>query len=863
MTLTNLLRHISLKHVKHQKTRTFMGILGITLGVASMVSIDIVNNSVLFSFEDSINRITGRAALEITGAETGFPEQVLDRVQNIAGVEFAVPVIETTARLADGKERPLLILGVDALQDHQVRSYSLRDESADIPDPLLFLAKPDSILLTSAMAEQEGVKLDQQIRLQTVQGIKTLTVRGLLNPEGLAKAAGGDIAVMDVYAAQLAFGKKGKFDRIDVSFLAGETFDVMKERIQAVLTEGYRVDTPAVRTKQVEIMTARFRKSISLVSLLAVFVGMYLIYNAVSITVVQRRREIGILRALGATRRQIIGLFLGEAFAVSAVGSLLGIGLGFLFAKLSVGAVAQNISDLYMRASVTDLNMSSRDLLVDAGIGILASMIAAVFPSRTAARITPISAIRTLPYSGDGAFFGKTIKIVSGLCVLLSAIVLVLYYASDLTSPIRNTTTMFLSMVLLLLGVSLATPLFLRYFLSFVHRFLTSIPGGAGRLAGLNLQKNIVRNSVAVAAIFYSIALAISTASLVYSTRASLMDYVDSIIRADLLVSSGHPLATGGMPNIPMPGEMKKDLEKVPGVRFVDTFRKTYLNYQDRQILLEIVDFALRMEYCPLLIVEGNREKIRRLLPNQDYITVNEHFAKQFRTKPGDVIVLPTPDGPKRFGVAAIVVSYSGDAGIVWIDNATYQRHWKDSLIDTFEVVVKPGTDISALRQAILDRFGKERKLFVLPVPEAKAEIEKMLDQMFVMNNAVNIITLIIAGIGVIVTLLASVLERTREIGILRSIGMKKSQVSGLVLLESMMLGAAGGVLGTATGALIGWISLEGFMRVDFGGNIQYHIHYPSVAWAMALAIGLAALAGLYPAWRAAKTNITEALSYE
>ncbi|HEX8948479.1 MAG TPA: FtsX-like permease family protein, partial [Dissulfurispiraceae bacterium] len=498
MSLANLLRYISLKHLKFQKTRTIVAVFGICLGVAAMASIDIVNRSVLQSFEDSINHVMGRAALQITCADSGFPEKMLEQVQKVPGVEYAVPVIETNASLAGGKERSFIILGVDMLQDGQIRDYDIRDESSDIPDPLLFFAKRDSILLTKTMADREGIKIDQEIEVQTVQGIKKFKVRGLLNPEGPARVAGGDIAIMDIYAAQMAFGKEGRIDRIDVSLVRGEKLDTMKKRIQASLPEGYSIDTPAGRTRQIEVMLARFRKSIGLISFMAMFVGMYLIYNAVSISVVQRRKEIGILRALGATQRQVVALFLGESFAIASVACLLGIGLGIVFAKLTVGVVAQSVTDFYLKTSVTELTFSWKDILKDASIGILASLAAAALPARTATRITPISAIRALPFSQDGFLQGKKIKFASAFFVFASAVLLIAYKTAVTSSVIRSTTVTFSSMVFLLLGVSLFTPVFLRWFMSVFHRCLSLRLGAGGRLAGLNLEKNISRNAVAV-----------------------------------------------------------------------------------------------------------------------------------------------------------------------------------------------------------------------------------------------------------------------------------------------------------------------------------------------------------------------------
>ncbi|HLE17068.1 MAG TPA: FtsX-like permease family protein, partial [Syntrophales bacterium] len=402
-----------------------------------------------------------------------------------------------------------------------------------------------------------------------------------------------------------------------------------------------------------------------------------------------------------------------------------------------------------------------------------------------------------------------------------------------------------------------------RRFMLLFHRFLSSRLGAGGRLAGLNLQKNISRNAVAVAAIFYSVTLFVSSASMIHSGRKAMLDYIDSVERGDIIISSGHPMAVGGAPNIPMPAEMGKEIEKVPGVLSADPFRKIYLNYNGRRVLLGAFDTLGWMEYNPIMITEGGRKDILRLLPRQDNVVVNESLAARNRIKPGDFVVLPTPNGPVRFGVAAIVVSYTSDSGVIWMDIHTYQRHWHDRLADMFSVRVKSNENISAVREAILDGIGKKRNLFALSAREFKDEVRTMIDRSFLVSNAVNIITMIIAGLGIIVTLLASVLERTREIGVLRSIGMRRNQVSGLVIIESVLLGVAGGILGSAAGILIGWINLEGFVRLDYGASVTYHIHFASIGWALLLSAGLSALAGLYPARRAAKTNIVQALAYE
>jgi putative ABC transport system permease protein len=863
MNLLNLLRHISIRRIRLQKANTLMTVAGICLGVASIVSIGIVNKSVIRSFEDSINRVTGRAALQVTGAASGFPEELIERVQKVPGVEYAVPVIDTQGILVGAKERTLMILGVDVLQDGNIRDYKLSDESADIPDPLLFLARPDSILLTRELADREGIKLDQKIQVQTVRGIRTFRVRGLLNPEGPAKIASGSIAIMDYPAAQMAFGKEGRIDRIDVSLPRGADLEAVRDRIRKALPEGYNVVTPEGRTKQVELLISHFQKNINLISFIAVFVGMYLIYNAVSISVVQRRKEIGILRALGTTRRQIIALFLGETAVMAIVGSGLGLLVGILFARSAIGAVGQTVSELYLHTSISELAISGQHLAVGFVSGIAASLAAALFPALASARITPVSAIRSTPFSEEGFFSGKRLKIASLFFIVLAAVLLALYKNFEGSPLLHSATTMFSATISLLLGISLATPTALQVFLAFFHRIVSERVGAAGRLAGLNLQKNISRNAVAAAAIFYGIAVFVSSAGIIYSTKQSVLDWIDSYVRGDIIMTSGHPIATTGSRNIPMPVEMWKDIESVPGVLSADPFRKIYIDFRGRRVLLLVLDIKRRTEYSPFKVAQGTREDLARLLPGRDTIAVNEAIASQEHVRPGDTVVLPTPGGPVAFKVAVVNVDYSSDSGSILMDMYTYRRYWKEYLADSFSIRVRSKEQVGSVRDEIARRFGNDRKLFVLPAREFKNEIRKVIDQGFAVNHAINIITMLIACLGIIVTLLASVLERTREIGILRSIGMLRRQVSRVVVIESMLLGVIGGALGAGAGIIIGWMSLEGFLKGDYGASMQYHIYYASIFWALVLSTALAALAGVYPAQRAAKTNIVEALAYE
>ncbi len=860
MSVWNLIRHISLKHMWIRKAQTLLSIAGICLGVSAIVSIGVVNRSVVHSYEDTFDRITGKAKLQITGAQSGFPESLLESVENVPGVEYAVPVIETDGMLVSGKERSIMILGVDVLVDTQVRDYSMTGESADIPDPLLFLARPDSILVTKTMADREGYRIDQEIEVQTVEGIRTFRIRGILNPEGPAKAMGGNLAVMDIYAAQMAFGKNGRIDRIDISIRQGEDLETVSKAISDALPDGYVVDTPAGRTRQVESMISRFQNGFNFISYLSIFVGMYLIYNAVSITVVHRRKETGILRALGCKRKEILLLFLGETLLISIIASLLGVAVGLLLANSLVGAFGRVISETYVRTSVTGIHVTWYYPVFGLLCGILASLAAALFPARAGCRITPASAIRSVPYAEDGFFTAKRLNAGGAVCLALCLLTLALYNIMGDSPLTKYTLFLFIAQFLLAIGVSLFTPEFLRRFVAVFSRLFCSFFGAAGRLAGLNLRKNLTRNSVAVAAVFMGISVFVGSYGFVFSVKESAIRWLDSIIRSDIIVTSGHPSSSANARTIPMPVQMGLEIETVPGVLSATAWRRVNIQYAGKKVLLSASEF--RQEAAQNS--EGARPPdLTALLSDRDNVAVSEPFAAIFKVKKGDAIKLPTPGGEVQFGVADIVVDYTSDTGVVMMDIKTYQKYWGDMLCNSFSVNIGKGAGVPEVREAIQRRFGKDRKLYVLSSQEFKNEIRRVLDDMFIFNHALNIITLTIACLGIIVTLFASVLERTREIGTLRSIGMLRRQVYGVVILESMLMGLAGGVLGSATGILAGWINLEGFFVANYGSAASYHIPVGAVVWALILSAFMAALAGLVPARKAAKTNIVEALSYD
>src|SRR5436190_6842073 len=350
-----LLRLISWPYFRRHVLRTMLTVAGIVLGVALFVGMHTANQSVLAAFSSTVDRIAGKTELQVTAGETGFGEDVLERVQTASTVRVAVPVIEAVVDTNVKSQGNLLVLGVDMTGDRSLRDYDLASgDDAVVDDPLVFLAQPDSLILTKEFADKNHFAVNSTITLGTVLGDKAFTVRGIMKSSGLSSAFGGNLAIMDIYAAQKMFGRGRTFDRIDIGVKEGRTIAETQSELRQLLGPGFQVDPPSGRGQQFEAMTAAYSMMVNISSLFALFIGMFIIYNAFAIAVTQRRSEIGILRALGATRGQIRSLFLGESAVAGLVGSLGGLAFGLVIARGIAATIGGLINDVYGVAQRAD-----------------------------------------------------------------------------------------------------------------------------------------------------------------------------------------------------------------------------------------------------------------------------------------------------------------------------------------------------------------------------------------------------------------------------------------------------------------------------------------------------------------------------
>ncbi|HCQ97787.1 MAG TPA: hypothetical protein DIU48_00100, partial [Acidobacteria bacterium] len=389
-----LFRQFIVRALRRDARRSVVTVAGLTLGVAVVIAIRLANTGSVRGFETGLEVVAGKTSLEIVGAGVGVPEAQLSDLGWLAGYGRVSPVIARTAtvRVPGGGEYTMQVLGVDVLRDQPFREYQLvrfirRGRDPRPQELLTLLLDTESVVLTERFASRHGIELDASVELVVGDRVHDVVVRGLLLDEGPARVVEGQLVLLDIAVAQLLFDRIGWLDRVEIQLFEPEAIDAVEAAIAARLPEGLRIQRPAERGRQVEKMLAAFHFNLTALSYIALVVGLFLVYNTVAVSVISRRSEIGTLRALGATRRVVLGLFLGEAAALAAVGVVLGLPAGWFLAEAAVRLTTTTVNALYITSAATVPALSAVDIGLACAVAIPLALAAAAIPAMEGARM--------------------------------------------------------------------------------------------------------------------------------------------------------------------------------------------------------------------------------------------------------------------------------------------------------------------------------------------------------------------------------------------------------------------------------------------------------------------------------------------
>ncbi len=833
--------------------QTVLMLLGISLGVAVAVSVDVANASASQAFDLSVEAVVGRSTHYISGGPSGIPDEAYADLRRAGlGIPMA-PILSQYVASPELGGVPLQLLGVDPFAEEPFRSYLYSEEAqVNVAEFGAFYAVPGAILISSDLAAQYGLAPGDSIQLNVAGSAKQGIVAGLIEPrDALSRRALEYLVLADISTVQELSGRLGWIERIDL-ILPEEGREATLQRLEAQLPEGMQVLPAEGRSQAAEQITSAFRTNLTALSLLGLVVGLFLIYNTMTFSVVQRRQIFGTLRALGVSGREIFILVLGEALLVGVVGSSLGILLGLLLGRGAVDQVSQTINDVFFTLTVREAVLPASSLIKGGLLGMAATLLAAWVPALEAAnspprRILSRSQLELLSTKilGRVALFGGLMAAASG--ILLTTLELDLIFSFACTFGVT-------------IGLALTTPWITQRLMPLIARLLGRAIGPLGRLAPREVAASASRTSPAMAALMVAVAVTIGASLMISSFRGSVITWLDQILSNDIYGSvAGASLAE---PAIPIDPEIIEQVETWPGVEAVHLLRNIEVDSPYGPITISANNNPGDGNEQIYVEKQGSGAEVWQAV-QAGAVMISEPLANRLGLRMGDNLTLYTPQGEHSFPIVAVFLDYTSSRGNVsiWLD--IYRQLWDDQAVTAFSARVAPGQDIDAMVAAMKSELNQGQFLNVRSNAGLREETLEIFDRTFVITGALQIITTGVAFVGVLSAMLALQLEKQRQMGILKAIGLSIRQLWALTLLETGLIGAVAGLLALPTGYIVAQILLQLINKRSFGWTLQMQLEAAPFIQALLIAVAAALLAGLYPAYRASRRSAAEAMRFD
>jgi putative ABC transport system permease protein len=834
-------------------------LIALAWGVALVCAIDVVNRAVLSAFVEVIDTMAGRAALEIDAGEGAlFPEDVAERAAAVGGVELAVPVVSAAAFTTDGSGQLLTVHGVDITNDAAVHVYDVRDaEGVPVDDPLVFLSQPDSILVPRSFAERRGLGAGAGLELETPGGRRRFTVRGLIEPQGVGRVHGGNLVVMDLFAAEKVFTRPGLINRVDVVVAPDRDVAVVQKAVAQALPEGLRVSAPAQRKVDLHRIMRSVQVMLQGVGVLVLLAAFLIVFNRLSAVFEARIWQVGVMRAMGLRPRDVWIELLAESLLVGVAGVVVGLACGIGLARLMLPIIATTTA-LASKLTVPTARfiVGWPSLAVASILGLGATVLAAALPAWRVARISPAAVLGARGVEQRGRS-GRLLPVAMATSLAAGGL------SALLERSMRSAPWGLLATLLVALGAALAARPLVGLLRAPSVRNRIESAGPTFRLAVSALGRNPRRTALTVATLGVGFAVVTWLWVLAQSVEQSVIHVMPGIFRADLVVGSVRIAA--GYVEAPLDEAVLGELSTVPGVAAVVGEHSIDWHYADGPIAINALDARFfvdpRFERWPL--VGPVLPDVWRAMADGEMAIVSTNLSRNLGIAPGDVLELDTPGGPLRLRVGGMVDDFLSPRGTVLMSRELYQRHWHDTKITHALVRTEPGANVDAVRAAIAGRAGTRLSLRILSVGELVDWFAAQVRRAFAAVYALGAMVLLVVGFGVADTIAAGVLERRREMAAMGALGARRWRLGRMVLVEACLVGACGIVVALGAGLALGILWVELTFPDLVGWTIELHVPGGYFLVVSLVAIAVCLVAALVPAYRSARMELATALRYE
>jgi len=859
-----LFRLLTLRSMRSRSLRFLLSTFGIVLGVAGMLSIRATNQTALNSILSLFESTSGRAKLTISNASTeegGFSEKTLNKVTDLQGVLVANPLVIENTDLADKEASDqldisffgasgggLLLHGIVPQLELQTRDYTLK-EGQFLADDL----KKREVVLVESFAEDEGIQVGEIIGIITPNGTKELKVVGLIAREGPGKTNNGSFGVIPLISAQELFNRSNDLDQIDIVPVNPNPSTTELSQLQISLEQevgdDYAVTYPSGQGERMTQMLQNYQIGLNFMSGIALFVGAFLIYNAFAMTVVERTREFGMLRTIGMTRRQVISQVLVEAVFLGILGSVLGVGLGILLAR-----GLTSLMETLMNQELGIVQIATNDMIFSMSIGVGVTLLAALIPALQAGRISPIEALRVRGKSQEGWLirYGWTL----GIILLGGSVALLIINPFPYDVQFRLGS---IAVFGLFTGATLLIPVTVGIWEFISRPIMKLLYGSSGSLGSRNVQRSRLRTTLTVAALMVGVAMVIMVRGMTESFAVDLRTWIQAYLGGDIYVTS----------TVGMRSDLERRLKSIEGVFEVAPLRYFEVDWKTPTGDTETINFmafdVAAYSRVTNFVFSGEQvepqQAIERLGAGRA-VFVSTVLAERYNLAPGETISLKTRRGLKDFEIAGIVVDFYNQGLVVQGSWEDMRRYFNIRDANTLLVKVNNNSVASSVQNQIDSIYGDRYHLILISNEMIRDQVLTLMDQAFSMFDVMALLSIVVGSLGVINTLTMSVIERTREIGMLRAIGTTRWQIVRMVLAEAMLMGVIGGVIGLATGVVLARILFIGMTTMS-GYRLTFILPSEGVITSVVIALIVSQVAAIAPAVRAARVRILEAVHYE
>ena len=824
-------------HLKRGLSLYILTVFGVSLGVASVLAIQIINQSAISAFRGGLRAISGEADLSVQGLEPTLPEGLIAEVLGTQGINAAWPICEYEALTSSPEPMRLRVLGLDLLRPGSIQEMTDKDSFRD------FLSIPGWMTISDQLAQERGWAEGSVVSATSGSRKVELVVGSILDFQRLSPQLSSRVVLMDIAQAQSLLGNRGRIHRIDIDLGKNISQKEAADRLRGRLGDAVQVLTPGEQIYQAEGLLAAFRLNLTALSLISLFVAVFLIYSSTQASLVRRRRELGLLRSLGATPYQTFMLILGEAVLLGVLGVLVGIPFGYWMAEASLETVNSTLTNIYLLDEIEQAQMPIWLVWLAIAIGVGSAFFGALLPALDASRKDTSALLAAFTLREKISGLAKPMLAVS--VSILSITILLCWVKGFAWKPGG-----FLLGIALLIALPLAAPFTI---LQLCGRIKARDFGF--RYSLKSLADRVQTTAFAVASLGIAITMLVGITLMVGSFRETVRVWVETTIAADLYITTRSWRGAGS--SATLDSDLVQKIRSLPNVQAVDRIRAFPYRLDDRRVIFSGVDLSVPLSESRYPLQSGDRVEAFKKLRRGLGVLISEPLARKAGLEVGEDIQVYGKESSELLKICGIIHDYSSDSGLVVMSLKHMEGVFGQGEANSLALYLKPGANGEDVSQYLADEF-RNLPLQITSNRELRENILEIFDQTFAVVRILQAISLLIAVSGITLTLLILARERISELAIYRALGAQRFQIFRIFLGKGISIALLSSILGFLGGIALAMILVFWINRAYFGWSIMLSFPWPDLSQEIVLILLTAALASIYPAMRASETPATE-----